>query len=953
MTYSNKEEVNYAKMKNIRIFSFLDKPMDEFVSSAFKSQHDKVKYPDTHYHHVTKTTFSIAHDEAKFWFLYCESVLRGVNTFISELVPSKTTPVQYGYTINLDFDTTHVSKRPDDVKDLIEGIHQYVKQVIGNTQSLIRLYFGQSQQQLENIASYFTRPDDYILNWTNKYVQFRAKVVFPFFKIQANYVEPFHKFLISHLQVHHESIQHFLSYTPVNNLTSAIIPLSTDYNILYGASESMDMLPLLLRKCYGIIDQVSGEGDELQWEKFFSPTYHRVVQSGIISMQTLASIASQQSWLFWLPLLFSIENNIPTMQPQGKLTFVDEQPVNITMKIIRDSGNNESIHKLDRARAFLMMVNETRVSQFWSWFDIGSALHSIDSGKEGLDLFKWVTGQGNFKDGDDCEEIWYTLNDAEGVTGETLEYFASCDNRTRYDTFVEREVNDAINKAIYEQEDIPIAKAFKACYPFDFVCSNYDSGVWYYYQNHRWNSDDGVAMIMTYITDKFVPKLERMLADVTSKFANSKDKLVKGTNDSLKDGISSLLKKLNKTDFNMKICRALRQQYHKRCFNKFADLRASFTACPNGVIDLRGGKKQFRPGKPEDFITKVAGCCYPETYTWNTKIVKDTMEYISKVFRSESLRSYVLKLLGSLLYSGNNDKIFPILVGDGDNSKSIFVRLIEAALGSYAVKLPYTLFTEKKAEADKPTPLLIHSRGAKVAFLQEPNKSQPIQSGTVKEFTGHDTMPVRDLFDKGSKMIDMEITVVPFLITNKIPEIPDCQRAIWERTKVIEFSSQWIKGITLSTEQQFIQGKFLMENKFDTKIGEMAPAMLWIMAEKYEEYEIGQLMEPDEVIKATEHFRVSNNKFIQFSTSGIVPALNEFGQVDMTVAMSLDELYDRYKRWYKSQEYKERIEPKSNFKELVESVWRQKADGDDRWYGVKFKIAAANVFGSGGGSLLL
>ena len=312
--------------------------------------------------------------------------------------------------------------------------------------------------------------------------------------------------------------------------------------------------------------------------------------------------------------------------------------------------------------------------------------------------------------------------------------------------------------------------------------------------------------------------------------------------------------------------------------------------------------------------------------------------------------------MGKLLYSGNIDKIFPIWTGEGNNSKSILVRLIETALGSYAVKLPYTLITETDKDSNRATPALIHSRGAKVAFLQEPNKNRPIQSGPVKEITGHDTMYVRDLFQKGSKIVEMEITIVPILVTNRIPDIPDCQPAVWERTNVIEFSSRWGRDAPEDPKDQYVQGLFKINRFFDREIPKMAPAFLWIMAQKYEDYIQNGLDPPDDVLQATENFRVSNNKFIHFTRDCINQVVDINGQIDLEARLDLNQLYEAYRKWYLDQQFKEKVDNKSQFRENLEMVWRQKADGNNSWGGISLKAnviaAATGPSGSSGASLL-
>ena len=317
------------------------------------------------------------------------------------------------------------------------------------------------------------------------------------------------------------------------------------------------------------------------------------------------------------------------------------------------------------------------------------------------------------------------------------------------------------------------------------------------------------------------------------------------------------------------------------------------------------------------------------------------------------------RLASSRLRSGNIDKIFPIFTGSGDNSKTMLVRLFELAFCQYSIKIPTSFITEDKKDSDKPTPIMIHGKGAKIAWLQEPNKDKPIQSGTVKELTGNDTMYVRDLFQKGSNISEQNITFVPFLVANKIPMIPDCQQAIWERTFILEFLSSWKKkeNAPKTEAEQFKAGIFVIDRCFDSKLPKMAPAFLWILFHKYEDYIENQLRPPQAVLQATEQFRTNNNYYIHFTRDNIRKAtvysedLDEEGNpievTDVNARVSLDDLYLRFREWYSGQSFKDKIPPKSEFKDDIERTWRVKASiGEDNrsyWNGIELTSQKATI----------
>jgi phage/plasmid-associated DNA primase len=913
--------------------------MDLFIRNHFQQNSNPNKA--THFHNITKSYLDIPlESQNEFWVNYCESVSNGHNPYVCELVNSRES-MQLAYKIKFVFERQQIPTRNDVLIELIDSIDTYVRHIIGVIQSMISYYFESSQQCHEYIACYLRRDISSTLIWKTNTVEYEGKIIFPYAHIRKEYISKFYHFIINQLQLRSDTPDEYLTISPINSFDTLILPVNEQNLELYGSSINDNTPPLKLYECYGFLNtDLKTTFNDIS--TIFIPTLHSAVAQ--IGMNVITEKIQEKGMQYWLPLFFSSDfYDVPLKAKEGMSLTNIELPT-ITMNVVRENG--ETLTKLERARQILNLISVRRVEEYWSWYDIGTALHSVDPSEEGLRLWKWFTTQSDFKSEEDCEQLWYTFEVSKDVDIESLEYLAGVDNLDKYNSFREAEIDEAINKAINLQEHTPIAKAFKACFPHTFVCSNFDAGEWYYYNGFRWVSMNGTSDLMWYINEKFQHILEKKQSEIADKIARSRDPEFKVRNQNRMTAIGQLIAKLSKNGFKEGLCKELKIYYKKENFNRLKDLVPEFMATPSGVIDLRGGIPIVRQGKPQDYITKCTRYPYPHTYTWETKAVKDTMEYLRKVFRSKTLRDFILRFGASLLLSGNNNKIFPIFSGEGNNSKSIFVRIIECAFGSYAVKLPTSLITEKRTSADSATPTLIHSQGAKVAFLQEPNSRDVIQSGTVKELTGGvDTLYVRDLFQKGSKIIEMDVTITPILIANKIPVIPDCQQAIWNRTRVVKFNSTWDSNAPLSEEEQMQTGIFKLDKFFDQKIPMMAPALLWIFVQIYgsEEYRRDGLNEPAEVLEATENFRVANNYYIHFTRDCVKPVLDNNGIIDTSIPCSLDELFNTFRKWYTDQQFRAKMPNKTEFKENLEIIWKQKADPEHKWYGIRLNTQANTI----------
>lgn len=893
----------------------------------------------THFYAPTKSYFTLLPDEqSQFWLNYCDTVADDRNPNIYEVISSRDA-VQLSFDVRLSFERQQVAYNSEVVSRLVDSIDQYVQHVIGVIQTALANYFERTEQGSEYIACYLRRDNSDVLVWQASNVEYTGRIIFPYARICKEYISKFSQFVRNELQLKGDGPDEYLSIPPVTGLDTFITPIK-DIIELYGSTSGDDVPSLKIYEIYGVLNTDVKTAYELS--KVFFPAFHTSVAQNMISPQTVMEKIQDHGVQYWAPLFFSSGFYENPLKAYNEVLLTETEAPKISMSDIREGG--EILSKLERARQLLAYVSMERVENHWSWLDLGQALHSVDSGTEGLRLWKWITTQSDVKTEEDCEMFWYSFDTHSEIDIETLEYFAVVDNPEQYAAFCKKDVDNAIDKAISLPENIPVAEAFKACFPYQFICSSQALGDWYYYEGHRWVPIDGASILMWWMIKKFQPKLEQIQHETTGKIAQSRDADFKSRQQHKLTMIGQLIVKLSKINFLKGVCEAARLYYHKPNFERLKDNNPHYTATPSGVIDLRGGEGFVRPGKPQDYITRCTRYPYPHTYTWNHKAVMMTMEYLGQIFRSKTVLEYFLRFASSILLSGNNNKIFPIFSGQGNNSKSMLVRLFEGGLGNYAVKLPTSLITGKEGDANSATPTLIHAQGAKVAFLEEPNKREVIQSGTVKRLTGHDTQYLRDLFQKGSKIVEMNVTIVPILIANKIPSIPDCQEAIWNRTRVIEFLSKWSKSAPEDPEEQFRLGIFPEDRFFDNNIPVMSPAFLWILVQKYKDYFQMGLNDPPEVLQATENFRVQNNIYIHFTRDCIVQAIDPHTQQkNEESSVELRELFNTFKNWWAGQELPGKKPTITEFKENLEITWKTKADGENKWYGLRLNIQKKEI----------
>lgn len=732
---------------------------------------DKKSRNTTHYFNPTSSPMYVPESSiVDFWINYCEAISEGTNTFISEYIDNLN-DVQLGFSIDLRFNRQQIPPKQDVIDDLKIKINEYVEYIIANIQMMIKVFFQNDERGYEILACYLLpenpenmegpilneEPSNFLI-WKEDKLEFKSRIIFPYARIEKKYIKRFYESVLNHLQVsanNNPSIANSL-----DGIGNIFRPLSTQMIDMYGSSTDVDHLPFFIYRCYGALDG-STTKMTMDTNSVFVPVLHKSVAPGCISKEIIDQYSNERDEgdLFWLPLLFSGGYFSKCMEIKPHIHLVD--PDSQEPKIKLNQEENFKIKENDEVTTLMNFISHNRSDDEGSWLDVGQALHSINKinkinkNNDLLKLWKWFTQQGSLKTEEDCDFHWYNFDNFHRVTIETLDYFASQDSPEEYKKYREQEIRSTINIALYEPEETNVAMAFKKCFPHDFICRNFEKSQWCYFANHHWSPMNGSSRLIEYMIGPFKQKLEELRAEVTNNIAKSRDIEYKSQQERLVELFTNLIRKINTTSFKDRLCRELKTPYHGEMGERFDSLKNTnqfLFAVQNGVLDFRSGKGILRPGKPQDYITRTSNIEYSDDFSWNHPKVMETMKYIGQVFRSKSVKEYVLELISSLMISGNQNKIFPIFTGYTNNSKSKFVELISYTFGRHSGTIPTSFLTDKPTGADQASPALVASLGAKVVFLQEPDSTKDrIRSGNVKYITGNDKIWFRDLFQKGEE----------------------------------------------------------------------------------------------------------------------------------------------------------------------------------------------------------
>lgn len=455
-------------------------------------------------------------------------------------------------------------------------------------------------------------------------------------------------------------------------------------------------------------------------------------------------------------------------------------------------------------------------------------------------------------------------------------------NRINYQ-MLKNKTNAIYAICCYNETEYSVSRLFCEIFRLSFICSGYEKKVIRTFRNHRWcSSDAGVCMKIAMI--KEFPK---KLIYLESEFF----------------GISEIVQRIclrvQDHTFRKKMYLDCCEILYDGDFSKKINSKKGLISFENGVYDIEN--EELRPGIPSDYIVLNTNIHY-KNYDINSPDMEELMIFLKKIFPIKNIMKYFIRFLSSCLERGNKDKIFSIWSGPGDNGKSVLVNLISLAFGEYSIKLPTSLISGKRSQSASATPELTMIEGVLISFLQEPDETERINPGIVKELTGNDTIYARQIYDKGK---NMKVESKFVLIANRIPHLGVTDDAVWNRIKVLPFLSTFVDNFNeeedkkeekeeenIETEKE-IKYLFKKDIELSHKLPYLAPALMFLLTEEYKYYRLYGLEEPEEIKEYTQELKATNDPLGNFIKRGINNTEN------VKDSERIQKVYEVYKIWFK------------------------------------------------------
>uniref|UniRef100_A0A6C0LZ65 SF3 helicase domain-containing protein n=1 Tax=viral metagenome TaxID=1070528 RepID=A0A6C0LZ65_9ZZZZ len=876
--------------------------------------------PFTHTSHITPTgSFNIEDDDiSTFWILWCNAVKADARLGFNEN-PAK----RQATSLHLDFDFEH---------SLDAGLRRYyteehIKAVVKIYQEIIETISLPSALEANPKLIHCIVMERQIPRVKHGVVKDGVHIHFPFFCttpwIQDHYIRD-----IAIEEIVKRRVFEFMSLN--NTIDKVVDPVATKTWGLYGSIREKGVEPYRISHIY----------DESVQEVGISVLFGDLMKGRKSSIE------------YYIPQFLSLIYNDTPVTPLLEKVEAAKQLQDAEKKRRRPKnvGTRSAIDAAEDMRVLeegniMGMLNRSRAETYNEWMDVGWCLFSVGQGSLSA-MNAWIEfskRSEKYKEGV-CEQAWNKMEYKTGVNGgnktiASLLYMAKLDSPNEFFEWKDSKVKYTMRQAI-EMPKInhnAIARVMHELYKNQFVCCNSKKDEWYEFRGHVWvYVDDGVSIklrIMNELPQKFAV-LHQIYMDEYFK-GNDKE-----ANRGRAERSQKIIFELGVKNFVHSVLDMCKVYFYDSKFIERINENRMLVAFQNGVYDLDIG--MFRDGRPDDYIT-ICSDVYYQDYTPSDDDVLEIMDYLRKVFPNENIRNYFLDIACSCLKGGNDEKIFAILTGDGDNSKSVAVQLMELVFGEYCMKFPRELLAKGNGSSSgSARPELARVRGKRLAFVQELAKNEKLNVGVLKELTGNDSFFARTLYEKGA---DIKPMFTLMLMCNEPPEIPAHDQATWNRVRVILFESLFPKNASLvpeTEEEQFSKKIFPRINDFDKRLPELASPFLWVLLERFRVYKVKGIYEPTEVTYATDRYKTRNDVYRQFidecvhtmDEDEIKAEIASEPRAESRTHIKLQDLYVTFKHWHRINypSYTKDIVGRGAMKSEIEKLMGT-IGAKSRWYG--------------------
>lgn len=409
-----------------------------------------------------------------------------------------------------------------------------------------------------------------------------------------------------------------------------------------------------------------------------------------------------------------------------------------------------------------------------------------------------------------------------------------------------------------------IAKAMFTIYKDKYRVDEMKNSEWYIFNNVRWEKTLTLNILLSEGLPRYYKGMKTSNRNVT--IDNNSDNIEDGlVNEQVLEKnvrnqqIDNIISKLENVNFKENIMNQLTILFktHDNDFYKNLNNNPYLVGFTNGVYDFNNCV--FRNGLIDDYITYSTEYDYIN-YNPENEYIKEIYEFLSKIITNDKVREYLLKVLGKSLLGIPDEKFYFFTGLSGANGKSTLINFLELALGDYMVSVDTSLLTNKRPNGSNASPDIIRLKGRRIIAFQEPEHTDKLRTGILKQYSGNDSIIARELY---KSPISFKIQGTMIMCCNDLPSVTSSDGGTWRRIRVIDFNSRFCDNPKKPNE-------FLIDTNIKTKLNIWKPYFMSILIHHFNLYKKEGLVEPDEVKNSTNKYKTDNDKFNEFFDSNII-----------------------------------------------------------------------------------
>ena len=395
----------------------------------------------------------------------------------------------------------------------------------------------------------------------------------------------------------------------------------------------------------------------------------------------------------------------------------------------------------------------------------------------------------------------------------------------------------------------------------DNVLYSYTNKVWYYYAGKYWVVDEiGKVFEMADYIANSIRKEPIYVSDPTD------EKLVEQAKKAFKSHVKNTRNYRGKEQMLKDV------QHHVAVRMDDFDKHGLLFNTQSGYIDLNNG--YLMAHSKSKYFTRISYADYnkdAECPRW--------LDFLDEIFQgNQELIDYLQRAIGYSLSADTTEQQMFILLGNGQNGKSVLLNVLNEVFGTYAMNMQPQSISVKNNQSGANQDIA-RLKGARFVTTTEPNRGMKLDEGIVKQITGGDTVTARFLYGKD---FEYKPEFKIWMATNYKPIISGTDEGIWRRMAIIPFN--------------YHVPKEKVDKKLTYKLKEEISGVLNWCIEGYQQWRLRGLDEP-QIIQEQRHDYRSEMDIVQ-------RWIEECCDVGQGYETQAKDLWDNFNEWIKySNEY--------------------------------------------------